>query len=64
MHDARIAPQLFGNVQPRMPGREQHMAEDAVRVQLEATVDRAHPLDPRALQALLPPTPRAQLVDV
>ena len=45
--DARVAAQLLRHVQPRMTGREQHVPEDAVPVELEAAVDRAHALDAR-----------------
>src|SRR5579864_341981 len=64
MHRTRVAAQLLGNVQSRMAGRDEHVAERAVPVELEAAVDGADALDGGRAEAALPAAAVAQPTDV
>src|SRR5581483_2880379 len=64
MHRARVAAQLVGHVQPRMAGRDEHVPEPAVAVELEAAVDGADALDAGSAKAALPAAAVAQPLDV
>ena len=62
--DAWIVAQLGRHVQARVARRQQHVPEHAVPVELEASVDCAHALDPRSTHAPLPAAALAQHCDV
>ena len=61
---ARVVLELRRQRETRVPRREQDVAEGAVRIELEAAVDRPHLLHTGLPPAPVPAAPVAQLVDV
>ncbi|TMM12435.1 MAG: hypothetical protein E6F98_08395 [Actinobacteria bacterium] len=64
MDGARVGAQLLGNVEPWMPGGHEHVAEDALAVELEAPADAAHAIDPSISEAAVPTAAPAEPLDV
>ena len=62
--DSRVVGELGRQCEPGVSRRQQDVAEDAVAVEIEATVGCQHTLDPRAAEALVPAAALPQLVDV
>ena len=64
MHDPRIVRELLRQREPGVAEREQDVPEDAVPLELEAAIDRAHMVDALPAHALVPAALLAQLRDV
>jgi hypothetical protein len=64
MHYPRVVLQLGREVEARMPGRNEHVPERTLAVELEAAVDSPNPIDAAQPQAPVPADALPQLLHV